>query len=99
MRIDLGIFSDGFRTSNDDLFAICNETGNYQFISTSAIIYIWRLPRGAATPIECPSLALKASTDNTRPSAWACLQFSWVRSVGELMNINNALVKYRAIAI
>lgn len=38
------------RTSNDALFAICNETGNYQFISTSAIIYSWRLPRGAATP-------------------------------------------------
>ena len=31
-----------WRTSNDGLFAICNETGNYQFISTSAIIYSWR---------------------------------------------------------
>jgi hypothetical protein len=30
------------RTSNDDLLAICNETGNYQFISTSAIIYSCR---------------------------------------------------------
>ncbi|WP_309740749.1 hypothetical protein [Chamaesiphon sp. OTE_20_metabat_361] len=42
LRINLGIFSDGLRSSLDVLCAICNETGNYQFISTSAIIYSWR---------------------------------------------------------
>jgi hypothetical protein len=36
---DLGIFSDGQSTSDDDRLTICNETGNNQPISTSAIIY------------------------------------------------------------
>ena len=48
---------------------------------------------------EFPFLVLNASTGNTMSSARDCMQSRWMRSVGELTNTNNALGRYRAIAI